>query len=136
MNIFKYNYSALILDKNDDKSEQSTVQKIEQLSAKLQPSEGDSEIHPLKKKIDKFDLFQQLQKEKEIEENDEGHTIHSDHLFDAWCKFRPIAPYKETESGKSKSSQGGDSKRSILKKQQARSQLLDVSDIFGPLLVN
>jgi len=29
MNIFKYNYSALILDKNDDKSEQSTVQKIE-----------------------------------------------------------------------------------------------------------
>ena len=53
-------------------------------------TEKGTEKNPLKRVSEKFDLLEELQRQRDDKVEEEGYTIEADLIIKAWKRFRPV----------------------------------------------
>ena len=82
-----------------------------------------TEKNPLKRVSEKFDLLDELQRQRDDKVDEEGYTIEADLIIKAWKRFRPVN--EEKPEGQPETS-----RRSRL---QPRTKEVLIKNIFGPI---
>ena len=87
-------------------------------------TEKNTEKNPLKRVSEKFDLLEELQRQRDDKVEEEGYTIEADLIIKAWKRFRPVN--EEKGEGQPETSRRG---RGL----QPRTNEVLIKNIFGPI---
>ena len=86
-------------------------------------TEEKTEKNPMKRVSEKFDLLEELQRQRDDKVEEEGYTINADIIIKAWKRFRPV----NEEKGEG---QQEPARRSRL---QPRTKEVQIKNVFGPI---
>ena len=100
MNIFRYHQTKSELKKKQERNKnnkwynksKSTAETVHQEFGivKQQPKGADKNFNPLLVTSNQYDLLEELQREKDEHEDEEGYTIDKNLILQAWKRFRPV----------------------------------------------
>ena len=86
MNIFKYKRANKVKKKKGANANKQTVHEEFNIRKESEKSGADQ----LKVMSDKFDLLEEIQRQREDVNDEEGYTIDKNFVVKAWKRFRPI----------------------------------------------
>ena len=91
MNIFKYNKKSLLNAKKNKSAGHSPSKKDSVHDEfNIRNENKASSQEQLKLKSEKFDLLEELQRQREDENDEEGFTIEKELIIEAWKRYRPL----------------------------------------------
>ena len=84
-------------------------------------NEGKGDENPLTQVSEKFDLLQELQRQRDDNNEDEGYGLNIEYITKAWKRFRPVNIEKD------------DNNRRRKKREIPRTKQTEIKKIFGKL---